>query len=96
MPALWIVEQFEIAEQILAGFLSCFVDLPSDPLGLEGREEAFGDKMETVPPIEADRPMRGGVALNLPGFQSRRKLPLDKGLERVSKKYFPTIFCTAC
>ena len=40
MPALWIVEQLDIIEYILAGLLPCFVSISPDPFGLEGGEEA--------------------------------------------------------
>lgn len=42
MPALWIVEQFDVIEHILAGVLANFVDLSPDPFGLEGGEESLG------------------------------------------------------
>ena len=45
MPALWIVEQLDIIEHILAGVLPCFVYLSPDTLGLERGEETLGDSI---------------------------------------------------
>lgn len=41
MPSLRIVEQLDLAEHTLAGFVACFVDLPPDPFGFKRSEEAL-------------------------------------------------------
>jgi len=53
MPAFWIVEYFDVMEQVPTGFLAGFVSFSPDPLSFEQMEEALRDRIVVAVPTPA-------------------------------------------